>query len=666
MLLDPGATHSFVSPSFALRLGVQPARLKTPLSVTTPLNDAFEADIYFPSCPISVVGRDLLADLILLDVMEFKVILGMDWLARHYAILDFREKQVIFRIPGDSEFGFRGEQIPAPSNLILVITDRRMLCQGCQGYLALVRDTAADRGNIDDVPISCEFPDVFPEELPGLPPDREIEFCIDVVPGTAPISLPPYRMAPAELKELKEQLQDLLDKGFVRPSTSPWGAPVLFVKKKDGSLRLCIDYRQLNKVTIRNKYPLPRIDDLFDQLQGASYFSKIDLRSGYHQLRIRHEDVRKTAFRTRYGHYEFLVMSFGLTNAPAAFMDLMKRVFKPFLDRFVIVFIDDILVYSRSEEEHVEHLRIVLQTLREQQLYAKFSKCEFWLDSVAFLGHVVSREGIQVDPKKIEAVMDWQRPTTVTEVRSFPGLAGYYRRFVQDFSRIAAPLTRLTQKKVKFQWTEAYEASFHKLKDCLTSAPVLALPSGSGGYTVYCDASRVGLGCVLMQHGKVIAYASRQLKRHEQNYPTHDLEMAAVIFALKIWRLYLYGETCEIFTYHKSLKYIFQEKELNLRQKRWLELLKDNDCTIQYHPGKANVVADALSRKSSGSLAHISTEKRQLIRGLYELYDQGLRLEVLESGALLAHFRVKSVLMDRIKTAQCRDPQLMKIMDEVQ
>ena len=238
------------------------------------------------------------------------------------------------------------------------------------------------------------FPDVFPEELPGLPPDREIEFCIDVVPGTVPISLPPYRMAPAELKELKEQLPDLLDKGLVRPSTSPWGAPVLFVKKKDGSLRLCIDYKQLNKMTVRNKYSLPRIDDLFDQLQGASCFSKVDLRSGYHQLRIRREDVPKTVFRTRYSHYEFLVMSFGLTNAPAAFMDLMNRVFKPFLDRFVIVFIDDILVYSRSEEEHAEHLRIKLQTLREHQLYAKFSKCELWLDSVAFLRHVVSREGI--------------------------------------------------------------------------------------------------------------------------------------------------------------------------------------------------------------------------------------------------------------------------------
>ena len=322
-------------------------------------------------------------------------------------------------------------------------------------------------------------------------------------------------MAPKELKELQLQLQELLDKGFIRPSSSPWGAPVLFVKKKDGSLRLCIDYRQLNKATIRNRYPLPRIDDLFDQLQGARCFSKIDLRSGYHQLKIRQEDVPKTAFRTRYGHYEFLVMSFGLTNAPAAFMDLMNRVFKPFLDKFIIVFIDDILVYSRSTEEHEVHLRVALQTLREKQLYAKFSKCEFWLDKVAFLGHVVSREGIHVDPSKVEAVKGWLRPTTVTEIRSFLGLAGYYRRFVKDFSKLAAPMTRLTRKDVKFEWSDACEQSFQALKDRLTSAPVLTLPEGSGGFAVYCDASRVGLGCVLMQHGKVVAYASRQLKKHE-------------------------------------------------------------------------------------------------------------------------------------------------------
>jgi len=382
-------------------------------------------------------------------------------------------------------------------------------------------------------------------------------------------------MAPAELKELKAQLKDLLDKGFIQPSISPWGAPVLFVKKKDGSLRMCIDYRQLNKVTIKNKYPLPRIDDLFDQLQGASYFSKIDLRSGYHQLRVRGVDVPKTAFRTRYGHFEFLVMSFGLTNALAAFMDLMNRVFRNFLDSFVIVFIDDILIYSKSEDDHMNHLRIVLQVLKDYQLYAKFSKCEFWLRSVAFLGHIISSEGIEVDPKKTDAVKSWPRPLSPSDIRSFLGLAGYYRRFVEGFSSIASPLTALTQKKSKFEWSESCEKSFQLLKDKLTSAPVLTLPEGTEGFVVYCDASRVGLGCVLMQHGKVIAYSSRQLKIHEKNYPTHDLELAAVVFALMIWRHYRYGVHVYVFTDHKSLQYVFSKKELNLWQSRWLELLKD-------------------------------------------------------------------------------------------
>ena len=350
-----------------------------------------------------------------------------------------------------------------------------------------------------------------------------------MLPSTQPISIPPYIMAPAELKELKDQLKDLLDKGFISPSASPWGAPVLFVRKKDDSLRMCIDYRQLNKETIKNKYPFSRINDLFDQLQGAKCFSKIDLRSGYHQIRVREKDVPKTAFRTRYGHFEFLVMSFGLTNAPAVFMDLMNSIFMPYLDLFVIVFIDDILVYSRSKDEHENHLRAVLQVLRDRELYAKFSKCEFWLDFVAFLGHIVSDAGIAVDTQKIEAVKTWPRPMTPTEVRSFLGLAGYYRRFVEGFSSLSAPLTKLTQKAAKFQWTEACEHSFQELKDRLTSTPVLALPEGSEGYAVYCDASGFGLGYVLMQHGKVIAYASRQLRKHEKNYLTHDLELAAVV-----------------------------------------------------------------------------------------------------------------------------------------
>ncbi|WMV33546.1 hypothetical protein MTR67_026931 [Solanum verrucosum] len=288
-----------------------------------------------------------------------------------------------------------------------------------------------------------------------------------------------------------------------------------------------IDYRQLNKVTIKNRYPLPRIDDLFDQLKGESHLSKIDLRSGYHQLRVNEDDILKMDFQTWYDHYEFLVMSFGLTNALAAFMDLMNMVFIRYLDMFVIVFIGDILVYSRSEDEHTDYLRIVIQVLKDQQLFAKFSKCEFWLRSVAFLGHIVS------------------------------GKAGYYKRFLELFSSIASPLTTLTQKKVKFIWSEACEKSFQQLKDKLTSAPVLTLPEGTNGFVVYCDASRIELGCALMQNGKVIAYASRKLKIHEKNYNTHDLVLAAVVFALNIWRHYLYGVHLDVFTDHKSLQYVF-------------------------------------------------------------------------------------------------------------
>jgi hypothetical protein len=294
---------------------------------------------------------------------------------------------------------------------------------------------------LKDIPIVCEYPDIFQDDLHGLPPDREIEFIIELQPGTAPISKRPYRMPPNELAELKIQLQDLLDKGYIHPSASPWDCPALFVKKKDNSLRLCVDYRPLNAVTIKNKYPLPRIDILFDQLVGAKVFSKIDLRSSYHQIKIRPSDIPKIAFSTRYGLYGYLVMSFGLTNAPAYFMYLMNSVFMQELDKFVVVFIDDILIYSKNLEDHAIHLRIVLQRLRDHHLYAKFSKCEFWLDIYKFLGHTISSDGISVDPSKVQEVMDWKPPTSVHQIRSFLGLAGYYRRFIPDFSKIAKPMT---------------------------------------------------------------------------------------------------------------------------------------------------------------------------------------------------------------------------------
>ncbi|GKC18811.1 reverse transcriptase domain-containing protein, partial [Tanacetum coccineum] len=404
----------------------------------------------------------------------------------------------------------------------------------------------------EEIVVVRDFPKVFLDDLSGLPPIREIKFQNELIPRATPVAKSPYRLAPSKLEELSGQLKELQDKGFIRPSLSPW---------------------------------------------GTSFFSKIDLRSGYHQLRVREDDILNTAFRTRYGHFEFTVMPFGLTNAPAVFMDLMNRVCRPYLDRFVIVFIDDILIYSKTQEEHVEHLRLVLGLLKKEKLYAKFSKCEFWLREVQFLRHVINGNGIHVDPNKIEAIKNWKARRTPIEVCLFLGLAGYYRRFIENFSKIAKSLTILTQKCKTFDWGEEHELAFQTLKDKLCNAPVLALPNGPEDFVVYCDVSEIGLGCVLMQRGKVIAYVSKQLKIHEKNYTTHDLELGVVVFALKIWRHYLYGTKSVIYTDHKSLQHIFSQKELNMRQRRWIELFSDYDYEIRYHPGKANVVADALSRK---------------------------------------------------------------------
>ncbi|GJX06250.1 putative reverse transcriptase domain-containing protein [Tanacetum coccineum] len=436
----------------------------------------------------------------------FDVVIRMDWLSKYHARIICDEKVVHIPINGET----------------LIIRVRR---EKTRRY-----------------PVVREFPEVFPEDLPGLPPVRQLKFQIDLIPGTSPVARAPYRLAPLEMQELSNQIQELSD-------------------------------------------------------QGLSVYSKIDLRLGYHQLRVKDEDIPKIAFRTRYGHYEFQVMPFGLTNAPAVFMDLMNRVCKPYLDKFVIVFIDDILIYSRNKEEHANHLRIILELLKKEKLYAKFSKCDFWIRIVQFLGHLIDSQGLHVDPAKIEAVKNWTSPTTPTEIRQFLGLAGYYRRFIKDFSKIAKSLTELTQKNKKYIWGEDQESAFQLLKQKLCEAPILALPEGNDDFVVYCDASHQGLGAVLMQREKVIAYASRQLKPNEENYTTHDLELGAVVFALKIWRHYLYGTKCTVFTDHKSLQHILDQKELNMRQRRWLELLADYDCEIRYHPGKANVVADALSQK---------------------------------------------------------------------
>ncbi|GJU28689.1 putative nucleotidyltransferase, ribonuclease H [Tanacetum coccineum] len=596
VLFDFGADRSFISISLASKLNIPSITIDTFYDIEMADGNLVSTNTVIKGCTLTLLNQPFEIDLMPIKLGSFDVVIGMDWLSKYHAKILCDEKVVHIPINGETLI-IRGDRSKTRLNLISCIKTERYISRGCQVFMIQVMEKKSDEKKLEDIPVVKEFPDVFPEDLPGLPPVRQVEFQIDLIPGAAPVARTPYRLAPSEMQELSNQLQELTDRGFIRPSTSPWGAPVLFVKKKDGSFRMCIDYRELNKLTIKNRYPLPRIDDLFDQLQGSSVYSKIDLRSGYHQLRVREEDIPKTAFRTRYGHYEFQVMPFGLTNAPAVFMDLMNRVCKPYLDKFVIVFIDDILIYSRNEEEHANHLRIILELLRKEKLYAKFSKCDFWIHIVQFLGHLIDSQGLHVDPAKIEAVKNWTSPTTPTEVRQFLGLAGYYRRFIEGFSKIAKPLTKLTQKNKSYIWGEEQESAFQLLKQKLCEAPILALPEGNDNFVVYCDASLQGLGAVLMQREKVIAYASRQLKPHEENYTTHDLELGAVIFALKIWRHYLYGTKCTVFTDHKSLQHILRQKELNMRQRRWLELLADYDCEICYHPGKANVVADALSRK---------------------------------------------------------------------
>ncbi|XP_071681683.1 uncharacterized protein [Lolium perenne] len=518
VLFDSGASHSFVTKPFVRKGGLTPTPMKRPMLVQIP-GSTSKTQSSCKEVPIEIQGKRFHADLIVLGEQGLEVILGMNWMLKYKGYIDCVHRAITLTAED-------GEVVEH----VATMPSSKALCKKSVASPAL-----------HEVPVACEYPEVFPDELPGMPPDRDIEFVIELVPGTAPIAQRPYRMNPQELVELKKQLDDMLRKGLIRPSASPWGSPVIFVDKRDGTIRLCVDYQKLNDVTIKNKYPLPKIEDLFDQMNGARVFSKIDLR---------------------------------------------------------------------------------------------------------FLGHVISAGGVSVDPSKIQSIMEKKAPTNQTEVRAFLGLAGYYRKFVEGFSSIARPLTQLLKKDKKFEWTDKCEASFQELKKRLVTAPVLTMPDITKNFDVYCDASKLGLGSVLMQEGKVIAYLSRQLRPHEMNYPTHDLELAAVVHALKIWRHYLVGNRCEIYTDHKSLKYIFTQRELNMRQNRWMELIKDYDLGIHYHPGKANVVADALSREPCSLNALIKIAQPKLYE---ELAEFGLELV---SHGFLANLELKPTLFDQIKEAQ--------------
>jgi hypothetical protein len=544
---------------------------------------------------------------IVVDLKGYEAIIGKPWFEKHNPVVDWRSHELRLQSKGRT-IRIDASAKPAvdrdAASFLISATQLKRASRHLPMYMIKLNVIESEpktkhlKGKWAS--LLDEYKDVFPDEQPGLPPRRQIELEIQLVEGAQPIAKPAIRLSPAELDELKSQIQLLMSKGLIRPSVSPWGAPVLFAVKKDGGLRLCLDYRALNKVTVKNKCPIPRIDEIFDRLQGAKYFTTLDLRSGYYQIRVKENDIPKTCIRTRYGSFEFLVMPFGLTNAPSTFQALMNQVFREYLDEFVMVYIDDIIVYSRTESEHWQHVNKVLQRLRDEQLYAKLSKCEFNKSEVPFLGHVVSREGVKVQPHQIDAIQKWNTPRSVREVQSFLGLANYYRRFIKNFSRIAAPLSDVTKSTATFAWARSQDDAFRRLKSAMQGAPVLRLADPSKPYVVTCDASDVGIGAVLEQEDvdglHPIAFASRKLNSAEKNYPVHERELLAIVYALKEWRIYLHGSQFVIRTDHHPLRYLDTQPELSKRQMRWMECLQEYDYHIQYIKGKYNVVADALSR----------------------------------------------------------------------
>ena len=449
-----------------------------------------------------------------------------------------------------------------------------------------------------------KFEGVFKSELPaGLPPKREVDHEIETEKDARPPHRSLYQLSPVELKATKEYVEDLLKKGKIRPSKSPYGAPLFFVKEKDKPLRGVVDYRGLNRITKRNNSPLPRSDEMFDLLGEAKFFSKMDLKTGFHQIRVKPEDIEKTAFNTKYGQFEYLVMPMGLCNAPATFQSLMNRIFYDCVDMFMVVYMDDLLIFSKDEESHLKHLEIVLSRLKENNLYVSPKKCEFMKTEIKFLGLIVGRNGLEVNPAKVEVLKSWPKPKTLTEVRSFMGLLQFFRRFIKDFSKVSAPLTNLTKKGMGIRkWNKKCDESFQALKDKITSAPILIPPSWNKPFRGHIDASETAVGGTLTQldnegMDRVIAFFSRKLSPAEENYSANDRELLGLVYFLERFRCYLEGSSFEIFTDNQVLKHFFSKPNLSRREARWVETLGNFGIfPINLKPGKVHVLGDTLSR----------------------------------------------------------------------
>lgn len=621
VLIDGGAECNVIS-SFFQKQHHLPRTSISPVPVLLPDGST---SITNHSVPVTIDRNNYSDNLnpILYPLKKYDLILGKPWLTQINPQINWRTNALHFNHNGNSiEWdctGFKSNSIQTRSRGLLLthlhfhtmatLPDSEVflaLVQSSKQMDADAKEKASKRPPMSDEIIEIvdkEFKDVFPDTLPGgLPPDRGDAMKIETDPTADPPFKPVIRLSIAELDELRKQLDELLEKKFIKPSTSPYGAPVLFVRKKDGTLRMCVDYRGLNGITKKNRHPLPRIDELIDRFRGARYFSKLDLLSGYHQQRIYEPHTHKTAFRCRYGHFEFNVVPFGLTNAPASFSNMMLRVLDPALDKWVVVYLDDILIYSKTKAEHLKHLRSVLALLRQHGLYVKLSKCSFMQEETEFLGHTVSKNGISTSAGLVKAIRDWPRPTCIKDVEQFLGLAQFYQGYIKGFADIALPLSALQANGAIFSWDADREQAFLTLKTKISSAPVLRIFDPAFLTTVETDASGFAIGAVLFQTdangvSRPVAFTSRKLKPAERNYPTHEQELLAVVHALRTWRYYLDGSYFIVYTDHATLRHFPTQPKLTRRQARWMELLQEYDFDFKYKPGADNIVPDALSRR---------------------------------------------------------------------
>ena len=617
MAIDTLASRNFIDYQFVKTLQVKIKKHPAWLSDSIILGDNSERKSY--GIVHVYVEIDSYHDMLWCDVInlpsDFQLILGHKWLNDHQCILNFSHKTCTFR-----QFGKRHEIFcgPIPTIYNSSSTSQHMSCQTTHLTALQMKRLFRKQKNIDQnktffvlvQPDDCarsipndphlqsliqSYNHVFQESPSGLPPQRDVQHAINIQPCSSPPFKPIYRLSLKERHEVTKTIEDLLNNGLIQPSTSPFGAPILFVGKKDGSLRMCVDYRALNKLTIKNRYPLPRIDDLLDQLYGASYFTTLDLASGYHQIRIVPRDIPKTAFRTYLGHFEWNVMPFGLCNAPTTFQNATNNLFGQRIGKFILVYMDDILIYSKSKTEHLQHIEEVLSLLASQKYYVKLSKCEFMKTELKFLGHTISANGLKVDPDKIEVIKNWTPPTDKTGVRSLLGFGNYFRRFIYRYSDIVLPLLNLTKSNTPTIWTSECQQAFEQLKHAIVNAPVLCHPDLSQPFEVICDASNYATGAILLQHGHPCAFASKKLLPAECNYTTEEKELLAVIHALKLFRCYLEGNTFTILTDHNPLKYFETKQDMSPRQARWAHYLSRFDYKWEWIKGKHNP-ADLLSR----------------------------------------------------------------------